>query len=92
MAEPRLRAKRAWSAAVAGATLALAASPPHAADELRQTPLGALRGQSDGVVDPKGERVLSVRSEPEAMRRLAEAYLRKRGLDPAKPPLGVGGA
>ena len=50
MAEPRLRAKRAWSAAVAGATLALAASPTHAADELRQTPLGALRGQSDGVV------------------------------------------
>ena len=50
MAEPRLRAKRAWSAAVAGATLALAASPTHAADELRQTPLGAVRGQSDGVV------------------------------------------
>jgi len=52
--------------------------------------LGVKRWQSDGVIDPKGERVLSVRSEPEAMRRLAEAYLRKRGLDPSKPPLGVG--
>ena len=54
--------------------------------------LGVKRWQSDGVIDPKGERVISVRTEPEAMRRLAEAYLRKRGLDPAKPPLGVGGA
>lgn len=51
MAEPRLRARRALSAAVAGATLALAATPTQAADVLRQTPLGALRGQNDGVVE-----------------------------------------
>jgi para-nitrobenzyl esterase len=51
MADTRLRAKRAWSAAVAGATLALAGAPTHAADVLRQTPLGALRGQNDGMVE-----------------------------------------
>ncbi|MBA4010481.1 MAG: carboxylesterase [Phenylobacterium sp.] len=51
MADTCLRAKRAWSAAVAGASLALAATPTHGADLLRQTPLGALRGQSDGAVE-----------------------------------------
>lgn len=48
--------------------------------------LGVKRFQSDGVLDPEGQRLLEVQSDPEAMRRLAEEYLRKRGLDPTKPP------
>ncbi len=48
--------------------------------------LGVKRWQSDGVLDPKGERLLEVKSDPDAMRKLAAEYLRKRGLDPDKPP------
>ncbi len=48
--------------------------------------LGVKRWQSDGVLDPKGERLLEVKADPDAMRNLAAAYLRKRGHDPDKPP------
>jgi SNF2 family DNA or RNA helicase len=48
--------------------------------------LGVKRWQSDGVLDPAGERALSVRSDPDAIRKLAEQYLRRRGFDPATPP------
>ncbi|MCB1282562.1 MAG: SWF/SNF helicase family protein, partial [Salinibacterium sp.] len=48
--------------------------------------LGVKRWQSDAVIDPKGERLLEVKADPDAMRRLAEDYLRRRGLDPSKPP------
>lgn len=51
--------------------------------------LGVKRWQSDAVIDPKGERLLEVKADPNAMRVLAETYLRKRGLDPANPPLVV---
>jgi hypothetical protein len=51
--------------------------------------LGVKRWQSDGVLDPKGERLLEVKTDPDAMRKLAAAYLRKRGLNPDKPPLGM---
>ncbi len=49
--------------------------------------LGVKRWQSDGVLDPKGERLLEVKADPDAMRNLAAAYLRKRGHNPDKPPL-----
>ena len=40
-----------------------------------------------GRVDLRvGATAIEVQSDPEAMRRLAEEYLRKRGLDPQKPP------
>lgn len=48
--------------------------------------LGVKRWQGDAVIDPKGERLLEVKADPDAMRRLAEDYLRRRGLDPSKPP------
>jgi SNF2 family DNA or RNA helicase len=48
--------------------------------------LGVKRWQSDAVIDPKGERVLEVQSDPGAIKKLAEEYLRKRGHDPKKPP------
>lgn len=52
--------------------------------------LGVKRWQSDGVLDPKGERVLEVKADPNAVRKLASEYLRKRGLNPDRPPAGVG--
>ena len=51
--------------------------------------LGVKRWQSDGVLDPKGERLLEVKVDPDAMRKLAAAYLRKRGHNPDKPPAGM---
>jgi len=48
--------------------------------------LGVKRWQSDAIVDPEGERLLEVKADPDAMRRLAEDYLRRRGLDPSVPP------
>jgi hypothetical protein len=51
--------------------------------------LGVKRWQSDGVLDPKGERLLEVKTDPDAMRKLAAAYLRKRGHNPDKPPAGM---
>lgn len=53
--------------------------------------LGVKRWQSDGVLDPKGERLLEVKTDPDAMRKLAAEYLRKRGHDPAKPPPHLSG-
>jgi hypothetical protein len=51
--------------------------------------LGVKRWQSDGVLDPKGERLLEVKVDPDAMRKLAAAYLRKRGHNPDRPPPGM---
>lgn len=51
MVHTRLRVLRARGVVVAGAILALAAGPSHAADVLRQTPLGVVRGQQDGAVE-----------------------------------------
>lgn len=51
--------------------------------------LGVKRWQLDGVVDPQGERTMSIQTDPEHIRKLAEALLRKRGKDPSKPPPGL---
>jgi hypothetical protein len=48
--------------------------------------LGVKRWQSDGVVDPTGERAKDVQVDPDHVRSMAVAYLRRRGLDPDKPP------
>lgn len=50
--------------------------------------LGVKRWQSDAVVDPEGHRVLEVQSDPDAIKKLAADYLRRRGLEPDKPPPG----
>ena len=55
-------------------------------DPIIMDTLGVKRWQSDGVIDPDGHRLLEVQSDPNAIRRLAEDYLRRRGKDPKKPP------
>jgi hypothetical protein len=51
--------------------------------------LGVKRWQSDGVIDPEGHRLLEVKADPDAMKRLAEVYLRRLGRDPDAPPDGL---
>lgn len=48
--------------------------------------LGLKRWQSDGVIDPGGERLLNVKIDPDHVKKLAADFLRRNGLDPMKPP------
>lgn len=48
--------------------------------------LGVKRWQSDGVVDPSGERARDVQLDPDHIRKMAATYLWRRGLDPERPP------
>lgn len=47
--------------------------------------LGMKRTQSDGVRDPNAALVAKSQSDPERVKRLAEAFLRQRGEKPAEP-------
>ena len=53
--------------------------------------LGVKRWQSEGVVDPEGERTRDVQVDPNHMKSMAIAYLRKLGRDPESPPDGMKG-
>lgn len=73
----------------AGTTMEYWMAADEGSDPVILDTLGVKRWQSDGVIDPEGHRLLEVRADPEAMRKLASEYLRKRGLDPDQPPAGV---